>query len=70
MTRSRAFNRFHRWTAKQRRRNLRASLPEERLEAFPLPARVRTSGELRCNAWERDQLSDLEEAGLDESVMA
>jgi hypothetical protein len=41
MTRSRAFNRFHRWTAKVRRRHLKAWLPESR-EAEPIEPVART----------------------------
>ena len=45
MTRSRALNRFHRWTAKVRRRYLKAWLPEGRqgepIEAVVIPDRRR-----------------------------
>ena len=56
MTRSRSFHRFHRWTAKLRRRALRSALPEPRegeLQA-DLPAAA-----MRCREWQRDQLQDL-----------
>jgi hypothetical protein len=56
MTRSRSFHRFHRWTAKLRRRALRSALPEPRegeLQAN-LPAAA-----VRCRDWQRDQLHDL-----------
>ncbi|MFN6343613.1 MAG: hypothetical protein ACK4V5_03440 [Cyanobium sp.] len=59
MTRSRSFHRFHRWTAKLRRRALRNALPEPRegeLQA-DLPAAA-----VRCREWQRDQLHDLIES--------
>jgi hypothetical protein len=59
MTRSRSFHRFHRWTAKLRRRALRQALPEPRegeLQALHPVA------ELRCRAWQRDQLGALNDA--------
>ena len=56
MTKSRAFNRFHRWTAKLRRRHLKAWLPEPRegepIADLPGPA-------LRQRARHRDQLQEL-----------
>ena len=57
MTKSRAFNRFHRWTAKVRRRHLKAWLPEPR-EGEPiaeLPCSAR-----RQQARQNDQLQELE----------
>lgn len=57
MTKSRAFNRFHRWTAKVRRRHLKAWLGEPR-EGEPL-AEVRAT-DLRQFAWQQDQLHELE----------
>lgn len=56
MTRSRAFHRFHRWTAKMRRRHLRSALPEPREGERAL---FRPGADLRSHAWERDQLEDL-----------
>ena len=54
MTRSRALNRFHRWTAKVRRRYLKAWLPEGRqgepIEAVVIPDRRRE--EARMDALE------------------
>ena len=63
MTRSRAFHRFHRWTAKLRRRSRPNALPEPRegeLQAiYPKQA-------VRCREWQRDQLKDLlEPEGLE-----
>ena len=58
MTKSRAFNRFHRWTAKVRRRHLKAWLPEPR-EGKPvldLPGAA-----LRQQTWQDDQLHELEQ---------
>ena len=56
MSRSRAFNRFHRWTAKVRRRHLKAWLPDhQELEAT---AAV-TGGDRRQQAALRDALQDL-----------
>jgi len=57
MTKSRAFNRFHRWTAKMRRRHLKAWLPEHR-EGEPL-TEVR-GADLRKRGWHTDQLHELE----------
>ena len=56
MTRSRSFHRFHRWTAKLRRRALRSALPEPREGELQvnLPAAA-----VRCREWQRDQLHDL-----------
>jgi hypothetical protein len=58
MTRTRAFHRFHRWTARLRRRHLRAWLPEpretERVNhgcAVDLRQRARVWGELRDLDW-------------------
>ena len=58
MTRTRDFHRFHRWTAKLRRRSLRSALPEPREgELQPTPP-IR---EVRCRDWQEDQLHDLVE---------
>jgi hypothetical protein len=57
MTKSRAFNRFHRWTAKMRRRHLKAWLPEHR-EGEPL-AEAR-GADLRKRGWHTDQMLELE----------
>ena len=59
MSKSRAFNRFHRWTAKMRRRHLKTWLPEPR-EGEPV-ADVR-GADLRSRAWQLDQLHELERA--------
>ena len=56
MTRSRSFRRFHRWTAKLRRRSLRSALPEPR-EGELQP--THSVSEVRCKEWQRDQLQDL-----------
>jgi hypothetical protein len=56
MTRSRAFNRFSRWTAKLRRRHLRAALPEPREGELAL---LKPTSTLRTRAWQRDQLREL-----------
>ena len=58
MTRSRSFHRFHRWTAKLRRRALRQALPEPR-EGELQP--THPMSEVRCREWQRDQLHDLVE---------
>ena len=56
MTRTRDFHRFHRWTAKLRRRSLRNALPEPREgELQPIHPRA----EVRCREWQHDQLMDL-----------
>ena len=58
MTRSRSFHRFHRWTAKLRRRALRQALPEPREGELQATHPV---SEVRCREWQRDQLHDLVE---------
>ena len=55
MTRTRAFHRFHRWTAKLRRRHLRAWLPATK-DATPVAA-VR-GADLRLQARQTDQLHE------------
>ena len=60
MTRSRSFHRFHRWTAKLRRRALRNALPEPR-EGELQP--TNPVNHVRLREWQRDQLADLAEAG-------
>ena len=65
MTRTRDFHRFHRWTAKLRRRSLRQALPEPR-EGELQP--THPVAELRCREWQRDQLHDLIELDDAESV--
>ncbi|MEB3264257.1 MAG: hypothetical protein ACKO5F_02600 [Synechococcus sp.] len=62
MSRSRAFNRFHRWTAKVRRHHLRAALPESR-EGEPLAPCP--GSELRRRAYQADQLHELQIGELD-----
>ena len=57
MTKSRAFNRFHRWTAKVRRRHLKAWLPEPR-EGEPILDLLGAA--LRQRTWQDDQLHELE----------
>ncbi len=57
MTKSRAFNRFHRWTAKVRRRHLKTWLPEPR-EGEPIADQ--RGADLRRQAWQQDQLHELE----------
>lgn len=61
MTRSRAFNRFSRWTAKLRRRQLRSSLPEPREGELAL---LKPTTALRARAWQRDQLRELSDPAL------
>lgn len=56
MSRSRAFNRFHRWTAKVRRRHLKAWLPE----GHEAEAALEMAGsDRRQEAALRDALRDL-----------
>ena len=57
MTKSRAFNRFQRFTAKVRRRHLKAWLPEQR-EGEPL-AESR-GADLRKRGWHTEQMHELE----------
>jgi hypothetical protein len=61
MTRTRAFHRFHRWTAKLRRRHLRDALPEPREGELQPTDPVRHQRE---RDWQRDQLQDLIETDL------
>jgi hypothetical protein len=61
MTRSRAFHRFNRWTAKLRRRHLRSALPEPREGERAL---LKPGADLRKHGWMQDQLADLTEAEL------
>ena len=56
MTRSRSFHRFHRWTAKLRRRALRQALPEPR-EGELQP--THPIAMVREREWQRDQLNEL-----------
>lgn len=56
MMRSRSFHRFHRWTAKLRRRALRNALPEPREGELQPTCPVAVQ---RRRAWQRDQLQDL-----------
>ena len=58
MTKSRAFNRFHRWTAKLRRRHLKAWLPEPR-EGEPITAMP--GCDLRQRARANDELHALDQ---------
>ena len=58
MTRTRDFHRFHRWTAKLRRRSLRSALPEPREGELQPTHPIR---EVRCREWQQDQLHDLVE---------
>ena len=65
MTRSRSFHRFHRWTAKLRRRALRNALPE------PCEGELQPThpvSEVRCREWQRDQLADLVIAQMPEGA--
>jgi hypothetical protein len=59
MTRTRAFHRFNRWTAKLRRRSLRNAIPEPREGELQATHPV---AEMRCREWQRDQLHDLIES--------
>lgn len=65
MTRTRDFHRFHRWTAKLRRRSLRQALPEPR-EGELQP--THPVAEVRCREWQRDQLHDLIELDDAEAI--
>ncbi len=58
LTRSRSFTRFQRWTAKLRRRHLRASLPEQREGELLL---LEPAASLRSQGWTRDLSLDLDE---------
>ncbi len=59
MTRSRAFNRFHRFTAKKRRCSLRAAVPNLQDDVRPGREAVNHSEELRQRAWQKDLMLEL-----------
>ena len=59
MTRSRAFNRFHRFSAKKRRRSLRAAVPNLQDVARSGNEAVNHSEELRQRAWQKDLMLEL-----------
>ncbi|WP_320677066.1 hypothetical protein [Prochlorococcus sp. MIT 1300] len=61
MTRSRAFNRFHRFTAKRRRKALRAALPIQETEYGKAASSIDNSEKLRRRAWERALVLDFSE---------
>ena len=65
MTRTRDFHRFHRWTAKLRRRSLRSALPEPR-EGELQP--THPIHEVRCREWQQDQLHDLVERDIGDVI--
>ncbi len=65
MTRSRAFNRFHRFTAKKRRLSLRAAVPNLQDGIRAGNEAVNQRKELHQRAWQKDlmlELIDPEEA--------
>ena len=65
MTRSRAFNRFHRFTAKKRKLSLRASVPNLQDDIRSGNEAVNHREELNQRAWQKDlilELIDPEEA--------
>tara|TARA_B100001964_G_C14160018_1_gene566203 strand:- start:75 stop:275 length:201 start_codon:yes stop_codon:yes gene_type:complete len=59
MTRSRAFNRFHRFTAKKRRRSLLAAVPNLQDEVPQGSKEVNHSEELRQRALQKDLMLEL-----------
>ncbi|HGY5534811.1 MAG TPA: hypothetical protein ACN46U_04615 [Prochlorococcus sp.] len=59
MTRSRAFNRSHRFTAKKRRHALRAAIPDLNLGTNQARKSVDHSQELRQQAWQKDLMLEL-----------
>jgi hypothetical protein len=65
MTRTRDFHRFHRWTAKLRRRSLRSALPEPREGELQPTHPIR---EVRCREWQQDQLHDLVERDIGDVI--
>ncbi len=65
MTRSRALNRFHRFTAKKRRLSLRAAVPNLQDDVHAGNEAVNQRKELHQRAWQKDvmlELIDPEEA--------
>ena len=65
MSRTRDFHRFHRWTAKLRRRSLRSALPEPREGELQPTHPIR---EVRCREWQEDQLHDLVERDIGDVI--
>ena len=62
MSRSRSFNRFHRYLARQKRRGLRTALPrfQEGLEVFGTP--INHSREILKRLWNREIQTELQES--------
>lgn len=59
MTRSRAFNRFHRFTAKRRRHALRAAIPALNTETNQGTSSIDHSQALLKRAWQKDLMFEL-----------
>ena len=62
MSRSRSFNRFHRYLARQKRRGLRTALPrfQEGLEVIGTP--INHSREILKRLWNREIQTELQES--------
>ncbi|KZR62455.1 MULTISPECIES: hypothetical protein [Prochlorococcus] len=59
MTRSRAFNRFHRFTAKKRRLSLRAAVPNLQDDIRSGNEAVKHRKEPHQRAWQKDLMLEL-----------
>ena len=64
MTRSRALNRFNRFTAKRRRRSLRSEVPSMRDNANRIIKPINHADNLKDQAVEKEASLDLLEPGL------
>ena len=62
MSRSRSFNRFHRYLARQKRRGLRAALPRVREELEGIGAPVNHSRNILRRLWGREDLLELQDS--------
>ena len=62
MSRSRSFNRFHRYLARQKRRGLRTALPRFREELDVIGVPVNHSRNILRRLWGREILLELQES--------
>ena len=62
MSRSRSFNRFHRYLARQKRRGLRAALPRFREELEVIGAPIDHSRNVLRRLWGREDLLELQDS--------
>jgi hypothetical protein len=62
MSRSRSFNRFHRYLARQKRRGLRTALPQFREELDAIGAPINHSRNILRRLWGREIQLELQES--------